>query len=163
MTVPACIFCTPDREILTESPLSVAFFDGFPVSKGHALVVPKRHVATIWDMTEDEYVEAFALVRKVKDFLAERLNPDGFNVGVNCGEVAGQSVWHAHIHVIPRYKGMCLPRAAACVTSSLARTTTSGSRAVLLPSADHGGVLAGDHPVRVQYGELEVRPREGAA
>ena len=104
-TIPACVFCIPNRDIVADSRLSLAFFDGFPVSKGHVLIVPKRHVRTIWDMDEEEYIDAFELVRKVKSILAERLKPDGFNVGVNCGEAAGQSVWHAHIHVIPRYKG----------------------------------------------------------
>jgi len=105
MTTPPCVFCTRDRAILAEGRLAVAFFDGFPVSKGHALVVPRRHVVTIWDMNDDEYIDAFELVRTVKSILAARHNPDGFNVGVNSGEAAGQSVWHAHIHVIPRYKG----------------------------------------------------------
>ena len=103
--IGACIFCHLDREILAESPRSLAVFDSFPVSKGHALVIPRRHVATIWDMTEEEYADAFLLARRVKDILQERYAPDAFNVGVNCGEVAGQSVWHAHIHVIPRYAG----------------------------------------------------------
>jgi ATP adenylyltransferase len=105
LSISKCIFCSPEREVLAESHLSLAFFDGFPVSKGHALIVPKRHVVTIWEMNDDEYVDAFGLVRTVKQLLAERLKPDGFNVGVNSGEAAGQSVWHAHIHVIPRYKG----------------------------------------------------------
>ena len=56
-----CIFCGLDRAILVETKLSLAFFDGFPVSKGHALVVPKRHVATIWDLSTDEYVDVFSL------------------------------------------------------------------------------------------------------
>ena len=100
-----CIFCAPQREILAESALALAVFDSFPVSPGHALVVPKRHVATIFDMADDEYAECFRLVRTVKDLLLARFVPDGFNVGANCGEAGGQSVWHAHIHVIPRYKG----------------------------------------------------------
>ena len=100
-----CIFCTPDREILAESAHGVAFFDSFPVSRGHALVVPRRHVATIFEMSGDEYADCFRLVLALKDLLAARYSPDGFNVGANCGEAAGQSVWHAHIHVIPRYKG----------------------------------------------------------
>ncbi len=105
MTQPNCIFCTPEREILAESALALAVLDSFPVSPGHALVVPKRHVATIFDMTDDEYAECFRLVRTLKDLLLARFVPDGFNVGANCGEAGGQSVWHAHIHVIPRYKG----------------------------------------------------------
>lgn len=105
MTHADCIFCRPDRTLLADTPLSLAFLDRFPVTEGHALVVPRRHVVTIWDMNEQEYVDAFALVRKVKEILQDRFNPKGFNVGVNCGEAAGQSVWHAHIHVIPRYTG----------------------------------------------------------
>jgi diadenosine tetraphosphate (Ap4A) HIT family hydrolase len=105
MTLANCIFCAPDREILAESALALAVFDSFPVSPGHALVVPKRHVATIFDMTDDEYAECFGLVRTLKDVLLVRFAPDGFNVGANCGEAGGQSVLHAHIHVIPRYKG----------------------------------------------------------
>lgn len=101
----ACIFCRLQREIIAETRLSLAVFDTFPVSKGHALVIPRRHVATIWDMTDDEYADAFLLVREVKDVLQGRFGADAFNVGVNCGEVAGQSVWHAHIHVMPRYAG----------------------------------------------------------
>jgi len=100
-----CIFCNLDRSILVQSELSLAFFDGFPVSKGHSLVVPRRHVLSIWDMTAEEYADAFNVVRQVKDILERKFRPQGFNVGVNCGEVAGQSVWHAHIHVIPRYTG----------------------------------------------------------
>jgi len=100
-----CIFCHPDRSVLVESELSLAFFDRFPVSKGHSLIVPRRHVVSIWELTAVEYADAFNLVRRVKDILQERFAPQGFNVGVNCGEVAGQSVWHAHIHLIPRYTG----------------------------------------------------------
>ena len=89
--------------MLAETKLSLAFLDDFPVSKGHSLVIPKRHVASFWEMTTEEYADAFSLVRQVKALLQEKFQPDGFNVGVNCGEVAGQSVFHAHIHLIPRY------------------------------------------------------------
>ncbi len=100
-----CIFCTPNREILAESTHALAFFDSFPVSRGHALVVPKRHVITILELSDEEYTDCFRLVLPLKDLLLARYAPDGFNVGANCGEAAGQSVWHAHIHVIPRYQG----------------------------------------------------------
>ena len=100
-----CIFCILDRSILAESELSLAFFDSYPVSKGHTLVVPRRHVMSIWELTNEEYADGFNLVRQVKNILQEKFEPQGFNVGVNCGEVAGQSVWHSHIHVIPRYTG----------------------------------------------------------
>jgi ATP adenylyltransferase len=79
--------------------------DSYPVANGHALVIPKRHVATIWDLAAKEYADVFDLVRQVKEILQNQYNPQGFNVGVNSGEAAGQSVPHAHIHVIPRYVG----------------------------------------------------------
>lgn len=105
MSFSECIFCRPDRELIAQTSLSMAFFDRFAVAKGHALIVPRRHLATIWDMSDEEYADAFALVRTLKALLSKQFEPDGFNVGVNCGEAAGQSVWHAHIHVIPRYAG----------------------------------------------------------
>ena len=100
-----CIFCRHDRSILVQTKLSFAFLDSFPVSNGHALVIPKRHVVSIWEMTTEEYTDAFNLVRQVRDVLQKKFEPQGFNIGVNCGEAAGQSVFHAHIHVIPRYAG----------------------------------------------------------
>ena len=100
----ACPFCLPDRPLLAESPLVVAFADARPVSPGHTLVVPRRHVSTYFDCTEDEKATLWALVEHVRGLLSDR-NPDGFNVGFNDGAAAGQTVFHAHIHVIPRYAG----------------------------------------------------------
>jgi diadenosine tetraphosphate (Ap4A) HIT family hydrolase len=105
MTHANCIFCKRDRPVLAETTLSYAFLDGFPVTKGHTLVIPKRHVATIWAMTADEYMDAFNLVRRVKDQLQKEFEPQGFNIGVNCEEAGGQTIFHAHIHIIPRYTG----------------------------------------------------------
>ena len=101
----SCIFCNPEREIIARNESAIAVFDTYPVSPGHALVLPLRHVATIWDLNAAEYDDCFRLVRAVQPLLAARFSPDGFNVGANCGEAAGQSVWHAHLHVIPRYQG----------------------------------------------------------
>ena len=100
-----CVFCRPQREILVENGWAIAVYDTFPVSPGHALVLPRRHAVTIWDLEPAEFEGCFRLVRELQPVLAARHSPDGFNVGVNCGEAAGQSVWHAHIHVIPRYRG----------------------------------------------------------
>lgn len=100
-----CIFCQRDRPILAQTKLSVAFLDSFPVSNGHTLAIPKRHVVSIWDLTSEEYTDVFDLVRQVKDVLQKKFEPQGFNIGVNCGDAAGQSVFHAHIHIIPRYTG----------------------------------------------------------
>lgn len=100
-----CIFCELDREVLADNARAIAVLDKFPVSPGHALVLPRRHVETIWELDADEYAQCFELVRALRPVLETRFNPDGYNVGVNCGAAAGQSVWHAHIHVIPRYAG----------------------------------------------------------
>lgn len=105
MGLERCIFCEPEREILAQNARAIAVFDSFPVSPGHALVLPRRHVTTIWDLNPDEYSDCFTLVRELRSGIESRFSPDGFNIGANCGEAAGQSVWHAHIHVIPRYKG----------------------------------------------------------
>jgi len=100
-----CIFCKVPREIIAENQHAYASWDTYPVSQGHALVTPRRHVRTIWDMDDAEYAECFLLVREVKKLLDARFKPDGYNVGANCEAAGGQSVWHAHIHVIPRYAG----------------------------------------------------------
>lgn len=100
-----CVFCRPQREILVENAWAIAVYDTYPVSPGHALVLPRRHAVTLWDLEPADYEGCFRLVRELQPVLVARHSPDGFNVGVNCGEAAGQSVWHAHIHVIPRYRG----------------------------------------------------------
>jgi diadenosine tetraphosphate (Ap4A) HIT family hydrolase len=79
--------------------------DRFPVSPGHALVVPRRLIATWWEATEEERADILALVDEVKRRLDAELQPDGYNVGFNAGAAAGQTVGHLHVHVIPRYRG----------------------------------------------------------
>ena len=82
----------------------VAFADAHAVSPGHTLVVPRRHVSTYFDWTQDEKAALWALVDQVHGLLSDR-NPDGYNVGFNAGAAADQTVFHANIHVIPRYDG----------------------------------------------------------
>ena len=89
---------------LLESEIGFVIYDGFPVSEGHCLVVPYRVYANYFDSTEEEIVGLQALVVEAQKLLREKFSPDGFNVGINCGEAAGQTVLHMHIHVIPRYK-----------------------------------------------------------
>lgn len=96
---------TDERELLFESATAFAFFDKYPVNKGHALVVPKRVVANYFDLSVKEQTACWIMVNKVKEELQKRYNPDGFNVGININEDAGQTISHCHIHVIPRYKG----------------------------------------------------------
>lgn len=82
-----------------------AFYDKYPVSKGHSLIVPKRQVSNYFDLSFKEQSACWFLVRLVKEFLQKNYAPDGFNVGININEDAGQTVPHCHIHIIPRYKG----------------------------------------------------------
>lgn len=102
-----CPFCKveSEREIIASTSLSIAFFDGYPVSQGHVLIIPRRHVASFFDLAENEQLDMLMLAKRVKDIIDEMYHPDGYNIGVNVGEAAGQSVFHVHMHVIPRYKG----------------------------------------------------------
>ena len=103
----SCPFCRveSEREIIASSAHSLAFFDGFPVSPGHALIIPKRHVASFFDLTKEEQQDILCLLDGVKSIIDDKYHPDGYNLGVNVGEAAGQSVSHVHMHLIPRYKG----------------------------------------------------------
>lgn len=102
-----CPFCNPDseRELIVESATAFAMFDKFPVSNGHALIIPKKHCSDYFDLTFREQSACMFMLNTVKGILKKKLNPDGFNFGINVGESAGQTVSHVHIHLIPRYKG----------------------------------------------------------
>ena len=102
-----CPFCRLSRrvEIICETATCVAFYDGYPVSPGHALIIPKRHVANYFDLTNHEREAMNVVLQYVKQKVDERFHPDGYNVGININEAAGQSVFHCHMHLIPRYKG----------------------------------------------------------
>ena len=102
-----CPFCKLSRkvEIICETATCVAFYDGYPVSPGHALIIPKRHVANYFDLTNHEREAMNVMLQYVKRKIDERFHPDGYNIGINVNEAAGQSVFHVHMHLIPRYKG----------------------------------------------------------
>jgi diadenosine tetraphosphate (Ap4A) HIT family hydrolase len=100
-----CPFCHIDREIIAENHNALAIADLFPVSRGHCLVIPKIHIESVFELSGSVYLDCFTLVKDVKNILEAEHNPDGFNIGINCGIHAGQTVMHAHIHVMPRYKG----------------------------------------------------------
>ncbi len=101
---PNCPFCTQPN-IVIENELAFIRYDGYPVSPGHCLIVPRRHVAEYFQATPEEKAAIWALVDEMKIIIDKEFNPDGYNVGVNIGESAGQSVPHIHVHMIPRYKG----------------------------------------------------------
>ncbi|MEE9446314.1 MAG: HIT family protein [Arenicellales bacterium] len=99
-----CHFCTqPDLEI--ENDLAYATFDTNPVSPGHCLVMPKRHVAEYFDATTEEKQAIWALVDEMKIIIDKHYQPDAYNLGINVGKAAGQSVPHVHVHMMPRYAG----------------------------------------------------------
>lgn len=101
-----CAFCSlPPERILMESEHAIAFADAYPVTEGHTLVVPRRHVASIYELTGTEHAAIWTMVQDVRQELVARLHPDAFNIGVNDGVAAGQTVMHAHVHVIPRRTG----------------------------------------------------------
>ncbi len=88
-----------------ENNTAFAIHDGFPVSPGHTLVIPKRHVSSFFDITEQEQTDLMNLLRQAQAKLTEEFKPDGFNIGINDGPAAGQTVPHLHVHLIPRYRG----------------------------------------------------------
>ncbi len=102
-----CLFCHlgPDAEIIAESELAFAIYDSYPVNKGHALIIPKRHCADYFDLYALEQTACWDMVHVVKDILLEKFTPDGFNIGINIGKAAGQTIFHVHIHLIPRFSG----------------------------------------------------------
>jgi diadenosine tetraphosphate (Ap4A) HIT family hydrolase len=103
---PSCPFCDlRGRYLVAENDLAVAFRDGFPVNPGHTLIIPRRHVPTWFEATKEEQFAILELADRVRADLAAELRPDGYNLGLNVGEAAGQTVPHLHLHVIPRFKG----------------------------------------------------------
>jgi diadenosine tetraphosphate (Ap4A) HIT family hydrolase len=102
-----CIFCkTNQNELIFENDLAYASSDSYPVSQFHSLVVPKRCIENYFELTEKEILACNDLIKKLKKkIISEDKSVEGFNIGTNAGKVAGQSIFHCHIHVIPRRKG----------------------------------------------------------
>lgn len=101
-----CPFCTlPADRVVEENELAFVILDGYPISPGHSLIIPKRHVSSFFDATPPERAALLALLDKAKELADKRNTPAGYNVGINDGPAAGQTVPHLHIHLIPRYSG----------------------------------------------------------
>lgn len=101
-----CAFCTLSAErIVHATDLGIVLNDAYPVSAGHMLVVPRRHVTSFFDTTALEKAALFDLLGWARENLVSSQKPDGFNIGINDGRAAGQTVMHLHIHLIPRYSG----------------------------------------------------------
>ena len=101
-----CVFCDIDHSKITnQNTLAYVTPDKFPVTKGHTLIIPKRHVTDYFGLSESEITAINSLIFKKKEKLSLDITIEGYNIGVNCGKVAGQTVFHCHIHLIPRRKG----------------------------------------------------------
>ena len=104
MVIDDCALCRPES-VLLESALAYVRFDSHSLSLGHVLVIPRRHVASYFDMTSEEKTEVLALIDRAQSAIAAEHSPDGYNIGVNIGRAAGQNRMHVHVHLIPRYTG----------------------------------------------------------
>lgn len=101
-----CPFCHINEDnILDRDDLCYAIWDQYPVSPGHVLIIPYRHIASYFDMIEPEKISLFQLIDTCKKIVDKEYSPDGYNIGINIGEPAGQTVMHCHVHLIPRYSG----------------------------------------------------------
>ncbi|MDT7014403.1 HIT family protein [Levilactobacillus namurensis] len=99
-----CVFCQKD-DLIMENDLAKAFWDLHPVRRGHLLIVPKQHYATFFEIPSDTLAAMNDLLDQAKAYLDRTYHPAGYNIGVNTGAAAGQTVMHAHVHLIPRYPG----------------------------------------------------------
>lgn len=99
-----CELCRPES-LLLEGTLAYVRYDGNSLSRGHVLIVPRRHIASYFDMTIEEKAEIQSLLDRAQSKIEAELAPDGYNIGVNIGHAAGQSRMHVHMHLIPRYDG----------------------------------------------------------
>ena len=99
-----CLFCTP-RGVTGSNALAYSTRDSYPVSPGHSLIMPFRHCSSFFDLTPEEVAACMELVGKQRRILDDEFSPDGYNVGFNVNAAAGQSIYHVHIHLIPRYTG----------------------------------------------------------
>jgi len=150
---PPCPFCTlPEQRIVLSDALGLVIRDAFPVSPGHTLIVPRRHVPSFFELDDTERIVLLDLLREARRQLQEECRPDGFNIGINDGAAAGQTVMHVHIHLIPRYAGDT-------------RDPRGGVRWVLPDQARYGcvpagTVLAGGKPMRRMHAKLR-RERRG--
>jgi len=103
---PVCPFCSiASDKIIGSNAYAYAIYDTTPVAQGHLLIIPKRHVASYFDLSSEEQIACWKLVNKMHGAMNSTFNPNGFNVGINVNAAAGQTVWHVHIHLIPRFQG----------------------------------------------------------
>lgn len=106
VVVRLCVFCTlPAQRVIDENAKAIVIRDGYPVSPGHTLLIPKRHTGSFFDLSEQERGDLLVLLDRAKLALDQEFQPQGYNIGINDGVAAGQTVPHLHVHLIPRFAG----------------------------------------------------------
>ncbi len=100
-----CPFCDTEGVVVLRNALAYVRFDKNPVNPGHCLIIPFRHVSDFFETTPEERQAMLTLADEAKAMLELKFSPDGYNLGLNVGTVAGQTVPHVHLHLIPRYTG----------------------------------------------------------
>ncbi|MEO8287025.1 MAG: HIT family protein [Chloroflexota bacterium] len=104
--VSRCIFCQdPGDKVVFSNRRFYAIYDAYPVNPGHLLIISRRHVPDLFGLDQEEFAAIHETLAEAKSLLDRECSPDGYNVGANCGEIAGQTIPHFHLHIIPRYKG----------------------------------------------------------
>ena len=102
----SCPFCNINHDqIVKKNKFSFAIYDKYPVNKGHLLIISKKHIEDYFTANEEIKEAIFELMERCKTFLDKKYDPDGYNIGLNCGKEAGQTIMHLHLHLIPRYEG----------------------------------------------------------
>ncbi len=98
-----CLFCDLSKNAFKENKEAYFIYDKFPESKGHSLIIPKRHIETVFEASSDEWAMIGEMINIAKQEIEKTYNPKGYNIKVNCGKEAGQEIMHAHIHLVPKY------------------------------------------------------------
>ncbi len=102
----SCLFCDKEQlDVLFEDEVGFVIRDKFPVNEGHLLIIPHRHVSSYFDLTDHEVLGLHHLARRARGWLEKDYEPDGYNLGVNVDAAGGQTIFHVHLHLIPRYSG----------------------------------------------------------
>lgn len=136
-----CLFCDikNDENIqIASSQNFVAIYDENPVTKGHSLIFPKKHIESFFDLSKHEIIEIYDLIKQVKGLTDKKYQPDAYNIGINDGQAAGRTIHHLHFHLIPRYAGdVDNPR--------------GGVRNIIPGRGDYHQVLIKELPHRAKY------------
>lgn len=105
--MPDCPLCEAlsGDALVVAAPEAVALMDRYPLNPGHCLIVPRRHTPLFWDLSPEETATVFDVLAEARKLIEEKFAPDGYNIGVNVGDAAGQTIGHVHVHLIPRYRG----------------------------------------------------------